>query len=172
MVITMKLFLPLYELLAGAIALCVDYLTYRLNLLSQYQSFILMLGISLVILAFVSICLLSKKRGFGNYLRSLIDTNRLRGFLRQQNTINDFTSAPRIDVNQRIYNSALHYTYIDYNKDSMQVWVCIPNSVKAKKMLDDNLTDLAQEVNSYSDKYILSSHTRKGSFYLYQGTKK
>lgn len=168
----MKLFMPLYELLVGSVVLCIDYLTCQFNLLKQYQSFILMAGISLVILALVSIGLLSKRRGFGNYLKSLIDTGRLRSFLHQQNTINDFTSTPRVDVDQRIYNSTLRYTYIDYSKDLMQVWVCIPNSVKAKKMLDDNLTDLAQEVNSYSDKYILSSHTRKGSFYIYQGVRK
>ena len=54
----------------------------------------------------------------------------------------------------------------------MTVWVCIPNNFKAKKVLDSNLDNIAQEVSSYTDKYICSTYTRKGSFYLYKGEKK
>ncbi len=172
MVITLKLFIPIYEFLAGTVLLWIDYIPYRFNLLNQYQSFILLVGISLIILALTSIYLLSKRRGFGNYFKSLIDTNRLRSFLRQQNSINDFTSKAKVNLDQRIYNSALWHTYIDYAENSMTVWVCIPNNFKAKKVLDSNLDNIAQEVSSYTDKYICSTYTRKGSFYLYKGEKK
>lgn len=54
----------------------------------------------------------------------------------------------------------------------MEVWACIPNNFKAKKVLDSNLDNIAQEVSSYTDKYICSGHTRKGNFYVYKGEKK
>lgn len=168
----MKLFLPLYEIAVGVISLILDYLTHRFNLLTTYQTFFLLIGIISLAVALLSIFLLIRNRGLKNYLKSLIDTNRLRNFLRQQNSINDFTSKAKVNLDQRVYNSALWYTYIDYAEDSMEVWVCIPNNFKAKKVLDSNLDNIAQEVSSYTDKYICSGHTRKGSFYVYEGEKK
>lgn len=168
----MKLFLPIYESLSGLAVICLDWLIHRLNLFMQYQTITLMMGIGLLILAASSVYLLSRKRGFINYCKSLNDTGRLRRFLCQQNSINDFTSKAKVNLDQRVYNSALWYTYIDYAKDSMEVWVCIPNNFKAKKVLDSNLDNIAQEVSSYTDKYICSGHTRKGSFYVYKGEKK
>lgn len=168
----MKLFLPIYELLASVIIICLDWLIHRFNLFIQYQTIVLIIGVGLLILAAISVYLLSRKRGFGNYCKSLNDSCRLRSFLRQQNTINDFTSKAKVTLDQRIYNSALWYTYIDYAEDSMEVRVCIPNNFKAKKVLDSNLDNIAQEVSSYTDKYICSGHTRKGSFYIYKGEKK
>lgn len=123
-------------------------------------------------IAVTSIILLIRKRGLKNYLKSLVDTSRFRQFLRQQNSINEFTAKTNVDFNQKIYNSALWYTYIDYTKASMDVWVCIPNNFKAKKLLDSNLDNIAQEVSSYTNKYICSTYTRKGSFYHYHGEKK
>lgn len=168
----MKLFMPLYEVLIGLTAMCINWIMHRFNLLVQYQTTILIIGVGLLILAAISVYLSSRRRGFVNYCKSLDDTVRLRRFLRQQNSINDFTSKEKVDLDQRIYNSALWYTYIDYAKDSMEVWVCIPNNFKAKKVLDSNLDNIAEEVSSYTDKYICSGYTRKGSFYIYKGTKK
>lgn len=172
MVINVKLFLPIYESLAGLVAICLDWLIHRFDLFTQYQTIILVAGIGLLVLAVFSLYVLSRKRGFINYCKSLNDTCRLRQFLRQQNTINDFTSKAKVNLDQRIYNSAFWYTYIDYVEDSMEVRVCIPNNFKAKKVLDSNLDNIAQEVSSYTDKYICSGHTRKGSFYIYKGEKK
>lgn len=168
----MKLFLPIHELFASVIIFCIDWLIHQLNLFVQYQTIILMIGTGVLILAVSSVYLLSRRRGFVNYCKSLNDTGRLRRFLHQQNSINDFTSKTKVNIDQRIYNSTLRYTYIDYAEDSMKVWVCIPNNFKAKKVLDSNLDNIAQEVSSYTDKYICSSHTRKGSFYVYKGEKK
>lgn len=168
----MKLFLPLYETFVSVIIFSLYWLIHRFNLFMQYQPIILIIGIGLLILAAISVYLLSRKRGFGNYCKSLNDSCRLRSFLRQQNSINDFTSKTKVNLDQRIYNSALWYTYIDYAKDSMEVWACIPNNFKAKKVLDSNLDNIAQEVSSYTDKYICSGHTRKGNFYVYKGEKK
>lgn len=168
----MKLFLPLYETFVSVIIFSLDWLIQRFNLFTKYQTIILVVGIGLLILAVFSVYLLSRQRGFVNYCKSLNDTGRLRRFLRQQNSINDFTSKKKVNLDQRIYNSALWYTYIDYAKDSMEVWACIPNNFKAKKVLDSNLDNIAQEVSSYTDKYICSGHTRKGNFYVYKGEKK
>jgi len=168
----MKIFLPLYESLLGLIILCLGWLVHRFNLFIQYQTTVLIIGVGLLILAAISVYLLSRRRDFVNYCKSINDTVRLRRFLRQQNSINDFTSKEKVDLDQRIYNSALWYTYIDYAKDSMEVWVFIPTNFKAKKVLDSNLDNIAQEVSSYTDKYICSGYTRKGSFYVYKGAKK
>ena len=119
----MKLFFPIYESLASVIIICLDRLIHRFNLFIQYQTIVLIIGVGLLILAAISVYLLSRKRGFGNYCKSLNDSCRLRSFLRQQNTINDFTSKAKVNLDQRIYNSALWYTYIDYAEDSMEVRV-------------------------------------------------
>lgn len=168
----MKLFLPLYETFVSVIIFGLYWLIHKLNLFMKYQPIILIIGIGLLVFAAISVYILSKKRGFSNYCKSLNDSCRLRRFLRQQNSINDFTSKAKVNLDQRIYNSALWYTYIDYAEDSMEVRVCIPNNFKAKKVLDSNLDNIAQEVSSYTDKYICSGHTRKGSFYIYKGEKK
>lgn len=168
----MKLFMPLYELLVGMVLLCFNWLVHYFNFLMQYSILFLFTGWLMVAIAVTSIILLIRKRGLRNYLKSLVDTNRFRQFLRQQNSINEFTSKKNINIDQRIYNSALWYTYIDYTSHSMNVWVCIPNNFKAKKLLDSNLDNIAQEVSSYTNKYICSTYTRKGSFYHYHGEKK
>lgn len=168
----MKLFMPLYEALCGSVFIFLDILIDQFNLLKQYQTIILMISMALLTLSIVSVCLLSKKRGFFNYCKSLNDTSKLRQFLRQQNSINDFTSKAKVNLDQRIYNSTLWHTYIDYTDESMEVWVAIPNSFKAKKLLDSNLDYIAQEVSSYTEKYICSGHIRKGGFYIYKGEKK
>lgn len=168
----MKLFMPLYEFLVGIVLLCLNWLIHYFNLLMQYSICLLSTGWLMIGIAVTSIILLIRKRGLKNYLKSLVDTSRFRQFLRQQNSINEFTAKTNVDFNQKIYNSALWYTYIDYTKASMDVWVCIPNNFKAKKLLDSNLDNIAQEVSSYTNKYICSTYTRKGSFYHYHGEKK
>ena len=40
------------------------------------------------------------------------------------------------------------------------------------KVLDSNLDNIGQELISFTDNYICSGHTRKGSFYIYKGEKK
>lgn len=92
----MKLFLPLYETFVSVIIFSLDWLIERFNLFTKYQTIILVVGIGLLILAVFSVYLLSRQRGFVNYCKSLNDTGRLRRFLRQQNSINDFTSKKRL----------------------------------------------------------------------------
>lgn len=168
----MKLFFPLIELTIAFISLILAYVIQYTKLFTQFLNAFLALGILLIFVGLVTLHCLLKKRKFYNYCKSLNDTCRFRHFLRQQKYINDFTSKVKEDANQNIYNSALHETYIDYFPDYMEVWICIPNSATAKKMLDDNLKSAEQELGSYTDKYIISSHTRKGSYYFYRGEKK
>lgn len=168
----MKLFLPLYETGVGVISLILDYLIQRFNLLTQYQTFFLLIGTVSLIAALLSFFLLIRKRSFKNYLKSLIDTNRLRNFLRQQKVINDFTSKAKVDINLNIYNSALHYTYIDYFPDHVDIWIYIPNNVAAKKILDENLKSAEQEFKLYNTAYIISACKSEKHYYHYHGEKK
>ena len=168
----MTLFYPLIEFAIGLISLILAYVIQYAKLFTQFFNIFLLLGILSIVVGLVTFYYLLKKRKFSNYCKSLNDTCRFRHFLRQQKYINDFTSKTKEDANQNIYNSALHETYIDYFPDYMEVWICIPNNATAKKMLDDNLKSAEQELGSYTDKYIISSHTRKGSYYFYRGEKK
>lgn len=168
----MKLFRPLYELLIGAILLCLAWLINFFKLLVEYAPYFLLAGGVLIAVAVISVILLTRKRGFKNYLKSLVDTSRLRQFLRQQNSINEFTAKVNVDLNQRIYNSALKYTYIDYFPDHVEVWICIPNNATAKKALKQNLRSAEEEISSYTDVYIISAPKRQKGFYYYHGEKK
>ncbi len=168
----MKLFLPLYEIGIGVISLILDYLTHHFNLLTTYQTFFLFIGIMSLAVALLSIFVLSRNRGLKNYLKSLIDTNRLRNFLHQQKVINDFTSKTKVDINQNIYNSALRYTYIDYYPDHVDIWICIPENVTAKKLLDANLPSAEQEFKLYTTTYIISASKTENHYYHYHGEKK
>lgn len=168
----MILFLPIYEIIVGVISFVLGYLTHRFNLLAQYQTLFLLIGAVLLIVALLSLFLLIRKRGFKNYLKSLIDTNRLRNFLRQQKVISDFTSKTKVDINLNIYNSALHYTYIDYFPEHVDIWICIPNNVTAKKILDGNLKSAEQEFKLYTTTYIISACKPENRYYHYHGEKK
>lgn len=172
MVLIMRLFLPLYEFSAGAIGLCLTWVINHFNLFTQYQNNCLLLSIILIIIALLSACLLIRKRGFKNYCKSLSDTTSLRSFLYQQKNINDFTDKTKIDINQNIYNTALHYTYIDYFPDHVDIWICIPKNVTAKAVLDKNLKNAEEEISSYTNGYIISPRKRKGGYYYYHGERK
>lgn len=168
----MKLFLPLYELFVGIIGFCLTWVINHFNLFTQYQNTCLLLSIILIIIALLSAFLLIRKRGFKNYCKSLNDTTSLRSFLYQQKNINDFTDKTKIDINQNIYNTALHYTYIDYFPNHVEIWICIPKNAAAKAALDKNLKSAEEEIGSYTDGYIICPRKRKGSYYYYHGERK
>ena len=150
----MKLFLPLYETFVSVIIFSLYWLIQRFNLLMQYQPIILIIGIGLLILAAISVSLLSRRCGFVNYCKSLSDTSDLRTFLRIPNTVNDFTAKTKYDPIQKIYNYALWNTYIEYGKKSMQVWIAIPNNADAQAILDKKMKRITSKLNSYTNKYL------------------
>lgn len=172
MVINVKLFLPIYESLAGLVAICLDWLIHRFDLFTQYQTIILVAGIGLLVLAAISVSLLFRRCGFVNYCKSLSDTSDLRTFLRIPNTVNDFTSKTKYDPIQKIYNYALWHTYIEYGKKSMQVWIAIPNNADAQAILDKKMKRITSKLNSYTNKYLCSTYERVGEYYVYKGEKK
>lgn len=168
----MKLFLPLYETFVSVVIFSLYWLIHRFNLLMQYQPIILIIGIGLLILAAISVSLLSRRCGFVNYCKSLSDTSDLRTFLRIPNTVNDFTSKTKYDPIQKIYNYALWNTYIEYGKKSMQVWIAIPNNADAQAILDKKMKRITSKLNSYTNKYLCSTYERVGEYYVYKGERK
>lgn len=169
----MFLFIPVYLLLGSSICLILEALEKHFNFILVNTVVLLWLGIVLALLGILILFIFIRKRGCRNYLRSLTDTIQLRSFMKLRNNFNDFTGQKKQNLIQNSYNSALWDTYIDYGRNSMIAKICIPNSLEAENILDQNLKQVTKELKSYaSDNYLISDAYREGHFYIFKGEKR
>lgn len=171
----MKIFIPIYSLLVSIVSFILSWLAKYIFLLTQYKDFLFYLGFISLVVVIVSLILLIKNRGLTEWINSIIDSENARQFLRIIGKINEFNSQTQLDPVQRVFNSCLYYTSINYFRDHVEVRICVPNSEEAAKILREKEKHLLDQLDRYPfmKRYMLNHKSEKnGQFDVYRGSKK
>lgn len=171
------------------------YQAIELSGLSQYNnSFILIndslanikqviLVFSISILAISSILVIGQllyriaKDFLWNYFKSVYQTIRIRQFLKQDElsetiTFNENQTVTRFNPILREFNQSVSKCSIDIHNEEITVFMKIPRTQQAQKLLKDMEEHIKEEISSYNPNYYFSTPVRERNSLWFKGTKR
>lgn len=171
------------------------YQAIELSGLSQYNnSFILIsdslanikqviLVFSISILAISSILVIGQllyriaKDSLWNYFKSVYQTIRIRQFLKQDElsetiTFNENQTVTQFNPILREFNQSVSKCSIDIHNEEITVFMKIPRTQQAQKLLKDMEEHIKEEISSYNPNYYFSTPVRERNSLWFKGTKR
>lgn len=171
------------------------YQAIELTGLSQYNnSFILIsdslanikqviLVFSISILAISSILVIGQllyriaKDSLWNYFKSVYQTIRIRQFLKQDElsetiTFNENQTVTQFNPILREFNQSVSKCSIDIHNEEITVFMKIPRTQQAQKLLKDMEEHIKEEISSYNPNYYFSTPVRERNSLWFKGTKR
>lgn len=150
----------------------------KLLVVEQYTQSIAYLLI-LIVIALILIELTQRimKDSIWNYFKSFYQTLRLRQFLRQEEhsesvmTIENQT-VTRFNPILRSFNRAVSKCTVDVRKDSVSVFLKVPKTQQAQKLLREMEEHIKEEISSRNPKYYFSASNREKSKLWFTGAKR
>ena len=150
----------------------------KLRVVEQYTQSIAYLLI-LIVIALILIELTQRimKDSIWNYFKSFYQTLRLRQFLRQEEhsepvmTIENQT-VTRFNPILRSFNQAVSKCTVDVRKDSVSVFLKVPKTQQAQKLLRELEEHIKEEISSRNPKYYFSASNREKSKLWFTGAKR
>lgn len=150
----------------------------KLRVVEQYTQSIAYLLI-LIVIALILIELTQRimKDSIWNYFKSFYQTLRLRQFLRQEEhsepvmTIENQT-VTRFNPILRSFNQAVSKCTVDVRKDSVSVFLKVPKTQQAQKLLREMEEHIKEEISSRNPKYYFSASNREKSKLWFTGAKR
>lgn len=135
---------------------------------------IILIGIILIIIELSQRIL---KDSVWNYFKSIYQTLRLRQFLRQEEhsepvmTIENQT-VTRFNPVLRSFNREVSKCTVDVRKDSVSVFLKVPKTQQAQKLLREMEEHIKEEVSSRNPKYYFSAPNREKGKLWFMGAKR
>lgn len=150
----------------------------KLRVVEQYTQSVAYLLI-LIVIALILIELTQRimKDSIWNYFKSFYQTLRLRQFLRQEEhsesvmTIENQT-VTRFNPILRSFNRAVSKCTVDVRKDSVSVFLKVPKTQQAQKLLREMEEHIKEEISSRNPKYYFSASNREKSKLWFTGAKR
>lgn len=150
----------------------------KLQVADQYtQSIAYLLILIAIILILTELCQRIMKDSIWNYFKSVYQTLRLRQFLRQEEhsepvmTIENQT-VTRFNPILRSFNRVVSKCTVDVRKDSVSVFLKVPKTQQAQKLLREMEEHIKEEISSRNPKYYFSTPNREKSKLWFTGTKR
>lgn len=72
----------------------------------------------------------------------------------------------------RLFNKAVRKSVIDFNNSTMAVYIKLPHSQQAQKILKEMQNDIKEEISNRNPQYYVSPPIRSKNQWRYDGTKK
>ncbi|MEQ7201568.1 hypothetical protein [Lactococcus lactis] len=110
-----------------------------------------------------------------NYFKSIVKTFSLRRFLTQSERIEkktDNQSQPSVNPVLKDFNKAAHKAVVDTRVNQTVVFVKVPHSQQAQKILKELESQLKEEISSRNPDYYFSSPNRVNNQLWFIGTKR
>lgn len=150
----------------------------KLQVVEQYaQSLTYLLILIAIILIVIELCQRIMKDSVWNYFKSVYQTLRLRQFLRQEEhsepvmTIENQT-VTRFNPVLRSFNRVVSICTVDVRKDSVSVFLKVPKTQQAQKLLREMEEHIKEEISSRNPKYYFSAPIREKSKLWFTGAKR
>jgi putative membrane protein len=150
----------------------------KLQVVEQYaQSLAYLLILIAIILIVIELCQRIMKDSVWNYFKSVYQTLRLRQFLRQEEhsepvmTIENQT-VTRFNPVLRSFNRVVSKCTVDVRKDSVSVFLKVPKTQQAQKLLREMEEHIKEEISSRNPKYYFSAPIREKSKLWFTGAKR
>lgn len=116
-----------------------------------------------------------KGNSLSNYFDSIDQTYNLRQFCRREPMIafNDEKQTKQKNSVIESFNESLKELFVDIRKDSITVWILIPDRQEAKQILNNEMNDIVQWIKQANPDYTFSSiePMENSSFYCLHATK-
>ncbi|WP_159574306.1 hypothetical protein [Streptococcus halichoeri] len=135
------------------------------------------IGLILVSLLIIEIGQRFLRDSIWNYGKSIYQTIRLKQFLRQEEiskpclTIENQTASRYNPIHSQ-FNKAVDKCIVDVRKESITVFLKIPSSQQAQKLLKEMEEDIKEEVSNRNPDYYFSSLNREGHKLWFTGIKR
>lgn len=135
------------------------------------------IGLILVSLLIIEIGQRFLRDSIWNYGKSIYQTIRLKQFLRQGEiskpclTIENQTASRYNPIHSQ-FNKAVDKCIVDVRKESITVFLKIPSSQQAQKLLKEMEEDIKEEVSNRNPDYYFSSLNREGHKLWFTGIKR
>lgn len=150
----------------------------KLQVADQYtQSIAYLLILIAIILILTELCQRIMKDSVWNYFKSVYQTLLLRQFLRQEEhsepvmTIENQT-VTRFNPILRSFNRVVSKCTVDVRKDSVSVFLKVPKTQQAQKLLREMEEHIKEEISSRNPEYYFSAPNREKSKLWFTGTKR
>ncbi len=131
--------------------------------------------IFVVLLLFVELFLRLRKDSILNYFKSVFQTFKLRNFLAQSERSEKTVENQNVTSYNPIFkdfNKAVHKCVIDVRNERMIVFIKVPHTQQAQKLLKDMEAQIKEEISSRNlDYYFSAPHRVKNKMWLI-GTKR
>ena len=116
-----------------------------------------------------------KGNSLSNYFDSIDQTYNLRQFCRREplTILNDEKQTKQKNSVIESFNESLKELFVDIRKDSITVWILIPDRQEAKQILNNEMNDIVQWIKQTNPDYTFSSiePMENSSFYCLHATK-
>jgi hypothetical protein len=117
------------------------------------------------------------KDSLWNYFKSVYQTIRIRQFLKQDElsetiTFNENQTVTRFNPILREFNQSVSKCSIDIHNEEITVFMKIPKTQQAQKLLKDMEEHIKEEISSYNPNYYFSTPVRERNSLWFKGTKR
>ena len=149
--------------------------------ISYFTNIILTLGIINFILSIMLLSIEVYKRikydSWINLVKSIVQTFKIRKFLRQDETYIDtnFSNKSKnvkVNVVLKNFNKSIKYCIVDIRNNDVIVIFKIPRSQQSQKLLKDMKQQLLDEITYLNEDYYFSSIQRKKNYMYIKGNKR
>jgi hypothetical protein len=137
--------------------------------------FIKILVLVILILAVPELVKRLMKDKIRNLFRSIHGTFGFRHFLKQyQPSASTGEGIISITENHAIsqFNRSVHYAVLDFSGNSIKLYVKVPKSAQAQKILKENEVQIKEEISNLYPEYLISTFERKKHQLWLIGTKR
>lgn len=112
-----------------------------------------------------------------NYFKSIFQTIRMRQFLKQDEHSEPITTIEnqtitRLNPILKEFNHSVSKCTVDIRKESITLFLKVPRTQQAQKLLKDMEEHIKEEISSYNPNYYFSAPERKGNKLWFKGTKR
>lgn len=117
------------------------------------------------------------KDSLWNYFKSVYQTIRIRQFLKQDElsetiTFNENQTVTRFNPILREFNQSVSKCSIDIHNEEITVFMKIPITQQAQKLLKNMEEHIKEEISSYNPNYYFSTPVRERNSLWFEGTKR
>lgn len=117
------------------------------------------------------------KDSLWNYFKSVYQTIRIRQFLKQDElsetiTFNENQTVTRFNPILREFNQSVSKCSIDIHNEEITVFMKIPRTQQAQKLLKNMEEHIKEEISSYNPNYYFSTPVRERNSLWFKGTKR
>lgn len=112
---------------------------------------------------------------FWNWFKSINQTLKLRNFMRQSEQTEKIVGGQKVTHSNPIndkFNRSVRQTAVDIHQNSIQVFIKIPRTQQAQKILKELESQIKEEISSQNSDFIFSNFERHKNQLWIQGTRK